>query len=177
MVAFIIPTGMYVYSESKHCGEGTARVNGLCWADRVAQESQKMKSSRFSLECSATRVGCSGREASELPSLWIEPGIPEVKRQLLARKRFLETWLGFSGYTPSVSSCIERDDARCFSRFICQVRCFRGHFSPPYEQEHGQSSASNKPNLAVRYVSPLAPTIGLTANAQVRFAVSAADEM
>jgi hypothetical protein len=73
----------------------------------------------------------------QLARLWVEPGIPEIKRRLLARKRPLEIWLSFRGYTPRVGAFIERDDARCFTCFVGQVRYLHGHSRPSRKKANG----------------------------------------
>lgn len=66
----------------------------------------------------------------QLAGRWVEPGIPEIKRVLLARKRALEIRLRFRGYTPTVATFIENESAKYFSILAGQVRCLRGHSRP-----------------------------------------------
>jgi hypothetical protein len=67
------------------------------------------------------------RKMPQLASLWVEPGIPEIKRLLLPRKRAPEIRLSFRSYTPRAGTFIERDGACCFPCFVGQVRYLRGH--------------------------------------------------
>src|SRR5712692_7673593 len=70
------------------------------------------------------------RKMPQLATLWVESGIPEIKRLLLPRKRAPEIRLSFRGYTPRVGAFIERDGACCFPCFVGQVRYLRGHSGP-----------------------------------------------
>jgi len=74
------------------------------------------------------------RKMPQLASLWVEPGIPEIKRLLLPRKRAPEIRLSFRSYTPRVGTFIERDGACCFPCFVGQVRYLRGHSGPHQER-------------------------------------------
>jgi hypothetical protein len=70
----------------------------------------------------------------QLARLWVEPGVPEIKRRRRARKRPLEIRFSFRGYTPRVGAFIEGDGAGCFPCFVVQIRCLRclhGHSNPP----------------------------------------------
>src|SRR5690349_13841678 len=69
-----------------------------------------------------TQVSLLGRKMPQLARLWVEPGIPEIKRRVLARKRAPELRLGFRSYAPSTGALIEGDRASCFSSFVGQVR-------------------------------------------------------
>jgi hypothetical protein len=62
--------------------------------------------------------------------LWVEPGVPEIKRRVRARKRRLEIGFSFGGDTPRVGAFIEGDGASCFPCFVGQIRCLRGHSKP-----------------------------------------------
>jgi hypothetical protein len=70
----------------------------------------------------------------QLASLWVKPGIPEIKRLMLPRKRTPEIQLSFGGYTPRVGAFIERDGACCFTFLVGQVRYLRGHSGPHQER-------------------------------------------
>jgi hypothetical protein len=48
---------------------------------------------------------------SQLARLWIEPGIPEIKRRLRARKRESKIRLSFRGYSPRAGAFIETESA------------------------------------------------------------------
>src|SRR5713226_9448186 len=70
------------------------------------------------------------RKMPQLATLWVESGIPEIKRLLLPRKRAPEIRLSFRGDTPRVGAFIERDGACRFPCFVGQVRYLRGHSGP-----------------------------------------------
>jgi hypothetical protein len=72
----------------------------------------------------------------QLARLWIEPGIPEIKRCLLARKGASEIRLSFGGDTPRVGTFIEGDGASCFPSFVGQVRHLCGHSRPSQSVGH-----------------------------------------
>jgi hypothetical protein len=69
--------------------------------------------------------------APQLAGRWVEPGIPEIERVLLGRKRALEIRLSFRGQTPTVATFIERELAKYFLFFAGQIHCLRGHSGPP----------------------------------------------
>jgi hypothetical protein len=69
-------------------------------------------------------------EMPQFASLWVKPGIPEIKGLMLLRKRAPEIRLNFRGYTPRVGAFIERDGACCFPCLVGQVRYLRGHSGP-----------------------------------------------
>src|ERR1700758_2045436 len=71
------------------------------------------------------------RKMPQLAGLWVEPGIPEIKRILLVRKRAPESRLSLRSDTPRVCGLVEKDCACCFSSVIGQVRYLRGHLGPP----------------------------------------------
>jgi hypothetical protein len=77
------------------------------------------------------------RKMPQLARLWVEPGIPEIKRRLLARKRAAEIRLSLRGYKPRAGALIERDGACCFPCFVGQVRYLRGHSRPPLRKPNG----------------------------------------
>src|SRR5260370_29027772 len=68
---------------------------------------------------------------SQLARLWVEPGVPEIKRRLRARKRPLEIRFSSRGYTPRVGAFVEGDGASCFPCFVGQIRCLHRHSKPP----------------------------------------------
>src|SRR5437870_3750220 len=79
-------------------------------------------------------VHYSGGKCRSLPVCVVEPGIPEIKRLLLPRKRAPKIRLSFTSYTPRVGTFIERDGACCFPCFVGQVRYLRGHSGPHQER-------------------------------------------
>src|SRR5260370_23535367 len=68
---------------------------------------------------------------SQLARLWVEPGVPEIKRRLRARKRPLEIRFSFRGSWPRVGALVEGDGASCFPCFVGQIRCLHRHSKPP----------------------------------------------
>jgi len=78
------------------------------------------------------------RKMPQLARLRVEPGIPEIKRRLLARKRAPEIRLSFRDYTPRAGASVERDRASCFPCFVGQVRYLRGHSRPPLRKANGE---------------------------------------
>ena len=72
----------------------------------------------------------------ELAGRWVEPGIPEIKRVLLGRKRALEIRLSFRGDTPTVATFIKRESAKYFFCFADQIHCVCGHSKPPFRTHY-----------------------------------------
>ena len=72
----------------------------------------------------------------QLSGRWVEPGIPEIKRVLLGRKRALEIRLSFRGYTPTVATFIERESAKYFFYFADQIHCVCGHSESPFKTRY-----------------------------------------
>ena len=60
----------------------------------------------------------------QLAALVVEPGVPEIKCLLLARKRPLEIRFSLEAYTPRVGIFIEGDGTNCFASFVVKFIFF-----------------------------------------------------
>jgi hypothetical protein len=103
------------------------------------------------------------KKMPQLARLWVEPGVPEIKCRLCARKRPLEIRFSFRGYTPGVCTFIEGDGASCFPCFVGQIRCLRcvhRHSKPPSKSPTPSEVLSKRQKLAS--VAPLNPHLVTT---------------